>query len=291
MPMPPPPIPVVASATSVELVSSDAALPGRFQPEVGESVLVPLVNQFSMMQQQMFDQFQQAMGMLVQMFGKMHREQMEVIREELDRLHDLSRELQELKDELAKSSGASPSQSDLAAAPAAAAPIAACRRARHRAAAPAAEASTDRRPVEVPAAWAVARRPPPGPARHPAVSDPRRRPVRGQRRPIGPAPAAPSPPMAPCPDQSRPGVGSPVAPHGPGPPAADQDAVRWFHQRIMTIQHGSRDPLAEDPQNSSRACPDRGGPREERAIGGISGRGDPLCRMPAPPNIGPPRKL
>ena len=96
--------PVVASASGVEIVSSDAAVPGRFQPEVTESALVPLVNQFSMMQQQMFDQFQQAMGMLVQMFGTMHREQMEVIREELDRLHDLSRELQELKDELAKSS-------------------------------------------------------------------------------------------------------------------------------------------------------------------------------------------
>ena len=35
-----------------------------------------------MMQQQMFDQFQQAMGMLVNMFTSMHSEQMEVIREE-----------------------------------------------------------------------------------------------------------------------------------------------------------------------------------------------------------------
>ena len=43
--------------------------------------------------------------------------------------------------------------------------------------------------------------------------------------------------MAPRPDQSRPGVGSPGATDGPGPPAADQDAVRWIHQRIMTIQH------------------------------------------------------
>ena len=89
----------------LEAVASGAALPGRMsQPEVCESALVPLVNQFSMMQQQMFDQFQQAMGMLVQMFGTMHREQMEVIREELDRLHQLSKELQELKDELAKPS-------------------------------------------------------------------------------------------------------------------------------------------------------------------------------------------
>ena len=42
-------------------------------------MLVPLVNQFGLMQQQMFDQFQQAMAMMVQMFGTMHRDQMEVI--------------------------------------------------------------------------------------------------------------------------------------------------------------------------------------------------------------------
>ena len=50
-------------------------------------MLVPLVNQFGVIQQQMFDQFQQAMAMMLQMFGTMHREQMEVIREEMDRLH------------------------------------------------------------------------------------------------------------------------------------------------------------------------------------------------------------
>ena len=53
------------------------------------------------MQQQMFDQFQQAMAMMVQMFGTMHREQMEVIRGELDRLHDLTEEFHALKNELA----------------------------------------------------------------------------------------------------------------------------------------------------------------------------------------------
>ena len=54
---------------------------------------MPLVNQFGMMQQQMFDQFQQAIAMMVQMFGEMHRDQMKVIREELDRLHELTDEL------------------------------------------------------------------------------------------------------------------------------------------------------------------------------------------------------
>jgi len=68
--------------------------------ELGRSVLVPLVNQFGSMQQQMLDQFQQAIGMLVQMFGTLHRDQMNVIREELDQLKELTKELHELKQEL-----------------------------------------------------------------------------------------------------------------------------------------------------------------------------------------------
>ena len=65
-------------------------------------MLVPLVNQFGLMQQQMFDQFQQAMAMMVQMFGTMHRDQMAVIREELDRLNELTEEFHALKKELAE---------------------------------------------------------------------------------------------------------------------------------------------------------------------------------------------
>ena len=55
-------------------------------------MLVPLVNQFGVMQQQMMDQFQQTISMLVQMFGSMHRDQMDLIREELDQLRDLTKE-------------------------------------------------------------------------------------------------------------------------------------------------------------------------------------------------------
>ena len=55
-----------------------------------------------MMQQQMFDQFQQAMAMMVQMFGTMHRDQMEVIRAELDRLRELTDEFHGLKNGLAE---------------------------------------------------------------------------------------------------------------------------------------------------------------------------------------------
>ncbi len=222
MPMPPMPMPmpVVASASGVELVSSDAAAPGRFQPEVSESVLVPLVNQFSMMQQQMFDQFQQAMGMLLQMFGTMHREQMDVIREELDRLHDLTRELQELKEELARNpQGVSPS-------PAGATQPTAAPRA--RAATPASEI-----PIPPPRPAAPSS-PPPRPAESPAAAESiAARSADPANPPPRPAAAVTTPPTARRPDQPAHGQLSPGA-RGPAP---GQDTVAWIHQRIMTIQH------------------------------------------------------
>ena len=75
--------------------------PGSEKAEVEASVLVPLVNQFGMMQQQMLDQFQNAMGMLVEMFGTLQREQMDQIRQELDQLREVTREFQDVKLELA----------------------------------------------------------------------------------------------------------------------------------------------------------------------------------------------
>jgi pSer/pThr/pTyr-binding forkhead associated (FHA) protein len=98
----PQPAQPVASFHNVDIMSSESILPFHSaQSSLTESVLVPLVNQFGLMQQQMFDQFQQAMAMMVQMFGTMHRDQMEVIRAELDRLHELTDEFHALKDELA----------------------------------------------------------------------------------------------------------------------------------------------------------------------------------------------
>jgi pSer/pThr/pTyr-binding forkhead associated (FHA) protein len=201
LPMPPPPFPVVASASGVEVVSSDAAvLSSRIhQPELSESALVPLVNQFGMMQQQMFDQFQQAMGMLVQMFGTMHREQMDVIREELDRLHDLTRELQELKEELARD----PAR---AAAPAVA---------------PASSSTPASDPDRVPTAGA-------------AVGAPTAS-ATGARTRLGDA-AIPPPPSGPRPDQVRPGVAMAGATGDPEAADVPRDAVAWIHQRIAAIQ-------------------------------------------------------
>ena len=90
------------SLPKIELIASNVAIPVNLTHSgLTDSLLVPLVNQFGLMQQQMFDQFQQAMAMMVQMFGTMHRDQMEVIRTELDRLHELTEEFHALKQELA----------------------------------------------------------------------------------------------------------------------------------------------------------------------------------------------
>ena len=100
----------------IEIISSESAVPFQLgQSSLAESVLVPLVNQFGLMQQQMFDQFQQTMAMMVQMFGAMHRDQMDVIRSEIDRLRELTDEIQALKTELASRSGesAEPAPSEL----------------------------------------------------------------------------------------------------------------------------------------------------------------------------------
>jgi pSer/pThr/pTyr-binding forkhead associated (FHA) protein len=88
--------------SSIEWTSPADNAPIRLEKgELTEAILVPLMNQFGQMQQQMLDQFQQAISMIVQMFGTLHRDQMVTIREELDQLRDLTREFHALKLELA----------------------------------------------------------------------------------------------------------------------------------------------------------------------------------------------
>lgn len=83
-----------------ESKSSDE-LAGMEKPETSDTLLIPLMNQFGHMQQQMLDQFQHAITTLVQLFGTLHRDQMQTIREELDQIRDLTKEFQALKVELA----------------------------------------------------------------------------------------------------------------------------------------------------------------------------------------------
>jgi pSer/pThr/pTyr-binding forkhead associated (FHA) protein len=112
----------VQPSTQASLVEwMPPALSGLSRLEKGdlaESVLVPLVNQFGAMQQQMMDQFQHTIAMLVHMFGSLHRDQMDVIREELDQIRELTKEFQALKLELTAESRKRDSGASTAAAPA-----------------------------------------------------------------------------------------------------------------------------------------------------------------------------
>ncbi|HTU93217.1 MAG TPA: hypothetical protein VMF69_24265 [Gemmataceae bacterium] len=78
---------------------------------------MPLVSQFSQMQQQMFDHFQQTLLMMAQMFGNLQREQMTLIRQELEQIQELTRQLHVLQSE-----GMRQSASPLPASPQATAP-------------------------------------------------------------------------------------------------------------------------------------------------------------------------
>ncbi|MCI0682576.1 MAG: FHA domain-containing protein [Gemmataceae bacterium] len=70
--------------------------------DAAQPLVVTLVNQFSMMQQQMFDQFQQTTMMMLQMFGTLQRDQLQLVRQELESLRELNREIVALQAELAK---------------------------------------------------------------------------------------------------------------------------------------------------------------------------------------------
>ena len=71
--------------------------------EVLESLMVPLVEHFSRMQQQMFDQFHEARVAMFQMFVDLQQDQAVNVQQELDQLRQVSRELDALRSSLAMS--------------------------------------------------------------------------------------------------------------------------------------------------------------------------------------------
>jgi pSer/pThr/pTyr-binding forkhead associated (FHA) protein len=224
----PVPIQVLSIFPKADLMPLNAMLPVNVaQSELTGSMLVPLVNQFGLMQQQMFDQFQQAMTMMVQMFGTMHRDQMEVIRAELDQLRELTEEFHALKDELAE-------------------------RTRERAEIPLHEPQFNSPGVDQPAAMGpnVSATPPPV-----APSSPRESPGVGY---LGQTPASkimgqwssPEPDLLSTEPSSSPSVVPSVSEQvqkansrpsaklngAIAAPDKDRDTVLWLHQRIMFLQ-------------------------------------------------------
>jgi pSer/pThr/pTyr-binding forkhead associated (FHA) protein len=85
-----------------------ASLPQPVEPSqllalrdpAAEALLMPLVRELGQMQQQMADQFQQALMMMFEMFSGMHQEQMTLVREQLAELSRLSQEQASLQDAL-----------------------------------------------------------------------------------------------------------------------------------------------------------------------------------------------
>ena len=231
-----------SSSPKVEVMPSNTTLSGKLaQADGTESALVPLVNQFGMMQQQMFDQFQQAIAMMVQMFGEMHRDQMEVIREELGRLHELTDEFNALRTELASRSGersdpissndfVNPQEHRRPLAPEPNAFIT------PSAAAPRPLASrqplNDARATQTPL-------PSPG-SLHPSVT------AAQEKRPLlETAECSPTQPLS-TPSMDRSLTSAPEMPGPPFPPKShdttrpaadsDRDTVVWLHQRIAALQ-------------------------------------------------------
>ena len=81
---------------------SGAAPPGPVAAPPDQPLLLPIVNEFNRMQQQMLDQFHQTMLMMAEMFSNLHREQASLVREELDEMRRLTRELHALQEERAR---------------------------------------------------------------------------------------------------------------------------------------------------------------------------------------------
>jgi len=227
------PIQAGSSFLKVQVMPSNATLPVNLaQSVLADSMLVPLVNQFGLMQQQMVDQFQQAMAMMVQMFGRMHHDQMEVIRTELDQLRELTEEFHALKNELAKRSRAETATSELAVDPAELEPTTAIK--------PGVSATTPVGATFEPSNGLGVAPVGPSPVISPSVQTsgtPRQQQSLEPR--LFPTPPLSGPPVtSPTSEQRQePGLCSPARPNGAGLAAnSERDTVVWLHQRIMSLQ-------------------------------------------------------
>ena len=73
--------------------------PSPEQSALIQSFVLPLANQLSVMQQEMFDQFHQAGMLMFETFATLHKEQVGILREELGRLRLLTDELGAIRNE------------------------------------------------------------------------------------------------------------------------------------------------------------------------------------------------
>jgi pSer/pThr/pTyr-binding forkhead associated (FHA) protein len=94
------------AAASLLQTAEVLRMPSLAAPETvvdpSHTALVPLLQQFGAMQEQMADQFRQTLVMMFQMFSALHKDQMAFFQQEMDRVQELTRELHLLQMEAAK---------------------------------------------------------------------------------------------------------------------------------------------------------------------------------------------
>ena len=79
-------------------------MPALDKGELIEAILTPLSDQFDLMRQQMFEQLQQAGVVLFERFTAIQDEQVRALRDELEQIRLLTRELDALRGDLAAQS-------------------------------------------------------------------------------------------------------------------------------------------------------------------------------------------
>ncbi len=194
--------PPASQSPSAPAYLTPARPPGVTELAGSDPGMSLLLNHFGTMQQQMLDQFQSSMMMMLQMFNTMHKDQMGLVREELDRLRELGDEVQQIKAQMAV---APPQQPQAPTPPQAIAPW---------------QGNV----------WPPPQRPAPPPnGPHPKPDHPRG--VNGS------APGTPNP-FAARPQAWPPNAASPSVPsQGPPKPPAEDDGVvhDWLNDRLAAI--------------------------------------------------------
>ena len=67
---------------------------------LAETMIAPLIDQFTMMQQHLFDQYHQSMMEMMAVFARLHHEQQDLVDRELRKIRRLTREVRTLRREL-----------------------------------------------------------------------------------------------------------------------------------------------------------------------------------------------
>ncbi len=104
---------ILSSSTALRLPALTPLDPATVDP--AHAALVPLMNQFGAMQEQMADQFRQTLMMMFQMFSALHKDQMAFFQQEMDRVQQLTGELHLLRIEAAKHAPEQPSRAPVPA--------------------------------------------------------------------------------------------------------------------------------------------------------------------------------